>query len=174
MNTYKAVADRVIEMWIPIESDKLEEWISKQDEKIDELVKRNTELYGDDFHIKDDGYKKAMQSLIKAIKVMEDTSKVQNDQATDNQTKTTHEELAKIVDEEPSTSAERLLVFFLSRKEAEELLGDLAEDFLEFRVPKLGIRGAKLWYWKQVLSVLIAKLMDKLNLAKKVIGMFRT
>ena len=44
---------------------------------------------------------------------------------------------------------EQLLHFFVSREISESKIGDLAEDYQK-RYPKLGPRGARLWYYKEV------------------------
>ena len=50
-------------------------------------------------------------------------------------------------------SAEYLLYLFLSQKDREGLLGDLAEEF-DLVVQRFGARKARLWYWVQVLRSL--------------------
>jgi hypothetical protein len=47
--------------------------------------------------------------------------------------------------------AEYLLYLFLSKKDREHLIGDLAEEYLEVRA-KFGQRAANFWYYKQVIS----------------------
>lgn len=52
----------------------------------------------------------------------------------------------------PPKSAENLLLFFAERNKIESLLGDLEELYRTVYLPKLGPRGAKLWYWKEILG----------------------
>ena len=58
------------------------------------------------------------------------------------------------VSSEPSHFAEYLLYLLLPQKYRECLPGDLAEEYWTLVLPKFGIRKAKLWYWKQVITSL--------------------
>lgn len=49
---------------------------------------------------------------------------------------------------------EQLLHFFVSREISESKIGDLAEDYQK-RYPKLGPRGACVWYYKEVALLLL-------------------
>lgn len=49
----------------------------------------------------------------------------------------------------PPTYGERILYLLLSKEERKNLIGDLAEEYLELQA-KHGIRFARVWYWKQV------------------------
>lgn len=49
----------------------------------------------------------------------------------------------------PPTYGERILYLLLSKEERKNLIGDLAEEYLELQA-KHGVGFAKAWYWKQV------------------------
>jgi hypothetical protein len=49
----------------------------------------------------------------------------------------------------PPTYGERLLYFLLSKEERKNLIGDLAEEYIELQA-KHGLKFARAWYWKQV------------------------
>ena len=51
---------------------------------------------------------------------------------------------------QPPRIAARLLAFFTAAEDREIVLGDLAEEFRVVRVPRLGERAARRWYWSQV------------------------
>ena len=52
---------------------------------------------------------------------------------------------------QPPRSAEYIAYLFLSRTERETLLGDLAEEY-PVVVARFGLRGAKIYFYKQVLT----------------------
>ena len=56
-------------------------------------------------------------------------------------------------DEHPPRWAERLLLIVLPRRDRETIPGDLLEEFREVVLPARGRRGARLWYVRQVLSL---------------------
>lgn len=51
----------------------------------------------------------------------------------------------------PPNLAEKLLLLFLSKSDRSNLIGDLAEEFMEIEL-KHGSRFADLWYWKQTMA----------------------
>jgi len=52
----------------------------------------------------------------------------------------------------PPPAAEALARRLLAPRQAERLLADLAEEYLEYQRPRRGSRGADAWYWRQVLK----------------------
>lgn len=52
----------------------------------------------------------------------------------------------------PPIQAAYLLRLFLAKTEREHIPGDLEEEFNTIMVPNFGVRAAKLWYWKQVIT----------------------
>lgn len=62
----------------------------------------------------------------------------------------------------PPALAERLLRLLAESEDRSHAVGDLSEEFVEWAVPTLGPRGARRWYWRQVLSLL--RLRDVLRL----------
>jgi putative ABC transport system permease protein len=56
----------------------------------------------------------------------------------------------------PPPLADALLRRILSRDDAEVIAGDLEETFLCTIAPRIGARGARRWYWRQVLSIVFA------------------
>ena len=50
----------------------------------------------------------------------------------------------------PPRLGARLLRLFLSPEERDCLIGDLAEEYRDVRVPRRGWARARLWYWGQV------------------------
>jgi putative ABC transport system permease protein len=54
----------------------------------------------------------------------------------------------------PPVLAERLLRLIAGREESSHIVGDLAEEYVEWAAPALGLRAARRWYWRQVLSLL--------------------
>ena len=55
---------------------------------------------------------------------------------------------------EPSRIAESLLKRVLPRSEHETLIGELKEEFHHSIAPRMGAVGAKLWFWKESLSLM--------------------
>ena len=56
-------------------------------------------------------------------------------------------------DEHPPRWAERLLLIVLPRRDRETIPGDLLEEFREVVLPSRGRIGARVWYVRQVLSL---------------------
>jgi len=56
-------------------------------------------------------------------------------------------------DEHPPRWAERLLLIVLPRRDRETIPGDLLEEFREVVLPSRGRAGARIWYVRQVLSL---------------------
>jgi putative ABC transport system permease protein len=54
----------------------------------------------------------------------------------------------------PPLLAERLLRLLAEGEDRSHAVGDLSEEFVEWAVPTLGVRAARRWYWRQVLSLL--------------------
>lgn len=54
----------------------------------------------------------------------------------------------------PPRLAEALLRWFLSGEDAEVIAGDLEESLRSVIAPRAGARAARLWYWRQVISIL--------------------
>jgi hypothetical protein len=54
----------------------------------------------------------------------------------------------------PPRLAEWLLARYLPGESRDPMLGDLAEDFREYALPRFGRRGARRWYWKQAVRVI--------------------
>lgn len=52
---------------------------------------------------------------------------------------------------EPPKRAEQLLLLLLTKEDRENLIGDLAEEFVDIQA-KHGTTFARVWYWKQVTS----------------------
>jgi hypothetical protein len=52
---------------------------------------------------------------------------------------------------DPPKHAEQLLLLILCKRDRDNLMGDLEEDFRKVQA-KQGIRFARLWYWKQALG----------------------
>jgi len=55
----------------------------------------------------------------------------------------------------PPPLAEWLLSVFAPRRIRDAVIGDLREEYVQYAVAERGPRRAKLWYWKQVLAVLL-------------------
>lgn len=53
------------------------------------------------------------------------------------------------VTRKPPKYGERLLYLLLSKDERKNLIGDLAEEYIELQA-KHGLKFARVWYWKQV------------------------
>ena len=53
--------------------------------------------------------------------------------------------------EMPPLGAQRLLYFVLPRKNRQDIIGDLAEEYKTEILPRLGRRGAVVWYWSQAI-----------------------
>ena len=41
---------------------------------------------------------------------------------------------------------------FMSKAQRDDVLGDLEEEFLTDKLPVLGPRAARLWYWSQIVK----------------------
>lgn len=52
----------------------------------------------------------------------------------------------------PPALAEWLLAWFMSKAQRDDVLGDLEEEFLTDKLPVLGPRAARLWYWSQIVK----------------------
>lgn len=59
----------------------------------------------------------------------------------------------------PPKFGEQVLYFVLPKEVSEDKIGDLAEHYQKLR-PKLGIRGARIWYYKEV-GLLILRQVPK-------------
>src|SRR5437016_36608 len=59
---------------------------------------------------------------------------------------------------QPPFAARLLLRLFLSKAHNESIIGDLAEDYALNVLPRLGGARANLWYWRNALSAITARL----------------
>ena len=59
----------------------------------------------------------------------------------------------------PPRFADALLRLFLSSEDAEVISGDLEETLRTAVVPRSGARAARLWYWRQTLSIIAAHVL---------------
>lgn len=56
----------------------------------------------------------------------------------------------------PPQRATKFLYFFLPNRLRENVIGDLAEEFSEKMLPKLGPTGARWWFWKEAIFAIVA------------------
>jgi putative ABC transport system permease protein len=75
-------------------------------------------------------------------------------------------------DIDPPRFAVCLLLRVLSADARDAALGDLEEEFRDEAVPRLGPTRARLWYWRQVLSLTIAFMLDRMRRTNS--GSFRS
>jgi putative ABC transport system permease protein len=59
----------------------------------------------------------------------------------------------------PPRLADALLRLFLSSEDGEVIAGDLEETFQTTIVPRDGRRAARFWYWRQILSIVSARVL---------------
>lgn len=60
--------------------------------------------------------------------------------------------------DKPPSRAEFILQLFLPMADRRAMIGDLAEEYCDYVVPKYGCKKAKLWYWTQVVKSFIPSL----------------
>lgn len=61
----------------------------------------------------------------------------------------------------PPVAATKIAIFFTSNRFLDGFLGDLAEEY-PTRAAFLGIRLAKIWYWKEIISVIVRLKFDRI------------
>lgn len=67
------------------------------------------------------------------------------------------------MDTTPPRSAEALLRWLLPSEDAEVMAGDLEETLRTVVAPRVGVRAARRWYWRQVISILWAQVCPDLE-----------
>ena len=67
----------------------------------------------------------------------------------------------------PPRLAEFLLYCFLSKEGRAALIGDLMQEYQMEVLPKFGPRGAKVWYWSQVIRSIAPLLFNFLSKLRK-------
>jgi hypothetical protein len=72
----------------------------------------------------------------------------------------------------PPRRAEQTLWLFLGDRR-QELIGDLEEEYRTIILPKFGVRFARTWYWKQVLSSLWPIACSRVRSALKLAALLR-
>jgi Bacterial RNA polymerase, alpha chain C terminal domain len=70
----------------------------------------------------------------------------------------------------PPKYGEFLLYLFLKRKDRENVIGDLVEEYSTIILPKFGVLKASLWFWKQVASSIMPLLWPRMKRLAQLAG----